>query len=84
MKKLFIIFTLFLFCGAVFAETTDTETAAAETIQTAENELTACANQEITATENKVVFAVQKCPMNENANAGMSSEAAPAAAQKII
>ena len=69
MKKLFIIFALFLFCGAVFADTADTETTAiTETIQTENNKLAACANQEITATENKVIVAVQKCPMNENAN----------------
>ena len=57
MKKLCIILGLLLCSQAVFADDTEAVT-----------EDNTAANQEITATENKVVIAVQKCPLNENAN----------------
>ena len=68
MKKLCVILSILFFCvQAVFANE-DTVTAdVSNDVPTVSNQ-TVTANQEITATENKVVFTVQKCPMNENAN----------------
>ena len=57
MKKLCLILVLLLCSQAVFADDTEAVT-----------EDNTAANQEITATENKAVIAVQKCPLNENAN----------------
>ena len=57
MKKICVILSILFFCvQAVFAD---------EDVVTEDN---TAANQEITATENKAVIAVQKCPLNENAN----------------
>ena len=68
MKKLCVILSILFFCGQAVFAADDTVTAdVSNDVQSVSNQ-TVTANQEITATENKVVFAVQKCPMNENAN----------------
>ena len=80
MKKLCVILSILFFCGQiVFADETAVTEDMSNDVQTVSNQTQAAAemssdaapasaNQEITATENKVVFTVQKCPMNENAN----------------
>ena len=68
MKKLCVILSILFFCGQAVLANEDTVTAdVSNDVPTVSNQ-TVTANQEITATENKVVFTVQKCPMNENAN----------------
>ena len=68
MKKLCVILSILFFCGQAVLADEDTVTADVSNDVQSVSSQTVAANQEITATENKVVFTVQKCPMNENAN----------------